>query len=766
MAKNNSKETFSEIERKGKRLEALINLSNNIWEMEKRAPVPFNDFLFQAATQPTVVFRNIFQLFYDMIHHYIPEGYDHFERDGDHIGFVDYNTTKLFVEGCDEPFFADRLFANRLMNMAKNFRKGTQNNRIYIFEGPPGSGKSTFLNNLLFKLEEYARIPEGASYKTYWKLDVEKLGGFSQAERFIKTVEKDFRGADSDFTGLNNVSYPEKFLEFSCPNHDHPILQIPKNYRKKFLDELISDEDFKEKLFNSKEYEWVLKDIPCSICNSIYKALIERLNNPLDVFMMINARRNYYNRQLGEGISVFNPGDEMMSRPIVKPDLQFMVNDLTKNDEVRFVFSYLAKTNNGILALMDIKEHNIERLKAFHGIISDGIHKVELTEEQISSIFLGLVNPEDKIHYEKIQSFQDRIISVKISYVLDPNIEVAIYKTKFGERITTLFLPRVLENFAKIIIASRLDKDPAPLKRWISKPDAYTKYLDKNMMLLKMDVYSGKLPTWLSEEDIKKFNKNIRKDIIAISENEGIAGISGRKSLSVFSSFLSKYAQDNRLITMDDVKKFFSENKEFEAMIPADFLEKLEDLYDYHVLGEVKESIYYYNERNISRDIQNYLYCVNFEIGETVRNEYTGDLIEITEDYLANFEARILGAQSTTEKRRSLRRDVMNEYVTETLAQEIRLEGKKITNTKLYQSLFEKYTRIIKENALAPYAGNDNFRRAILDFGTPQFNTYDERLKRDVSLLISNLIIKFKYSEVGAKQVAIYVLDNNLVSKY
>lgn len=761
-------ETFLEIQSRAKRLEVLINLGNNIREKERRPPIPFNDFLYLAATNPRLVFRDIFQIYYDMVHYFVPKGDDEFKRDADHIGFFKYDTSKLFQTDCDDPYFADRLFANRFMNMTKDFRKGTQNNRIYIFEGPPGSGKSTFLNNLIHKFEEYTKTPEGISYKTYWRLDIEKLGGFQSKEmqkyKMFEEEQNNNRGNNNNH--FNN--FPEKYLEFSCPNHDHPILQIPKYYRRQFMDELITDEKFKEQLFNDKEYEWVLKDLPCSICSSIQKTLNDRLGDPLEVFSMINARSNYYNRQLGEGVSVFNPGDPANDKPISKPSLQFMINDLLKNDEINYSYSYLAKTNNGILALMDIKEFNIDRLKAYHGIISDGVHKVDLTEEYIRTLFIGLVNPEDKIHYDKVKSFQDRIISVRIPYVLDYNTEVAIYKNKFSDKIIEMFLPRVIENFAKIIIASRLENDSPALKKWINKPEKYSKYLDKNLLLLKMDVFIGIIPEWISEEDIRRFDKNTRKEIIETSENEGQKGISGRKSLNVFNDFYSKCMLNNRLITMDDVRDYFTNQKdELHADIPQDLIDKLVDLYDYDVVQEVKESIYYYNESHISTDIQNYLFAINFEIGERRKSPITGEVIEITEDYLQNFEKRMLGSASTLQARQHFREDTQSEYVSVTLTQEVKLENKPITHTKLYRFLFERYTRNLKENALAPYLDNDNFRRAIQSYGTTSFNTFDERLKRDVSMLINNLIVKFNYkSDLAAQQVSLYVLDKGIASKY
>ena len=106
------------------------------------------------------------------------------------------------------------------------------------------------------------------------------------------------------------------------------------------------------------------------------------------------------------------------------------------------------------------------------------------------------------------------------------------------------------------------------------------------------------------------------------------------------------------------------------------------------------------------------------------------------------------------------------EYVSKTLSQEIKLEDKEIVETELYTKLFSKYTRNLKENALVPYTKNDNFRRAIIDYGTTSFKKYDKRLRRDVQLLISGLKRKFKYTQEGAKQISIYVIDKKLIEKY
>jgi len=772
---------------------AFQHLEENLAQKDKRTVITFEEFTKLLVENPVRMIRNVFQVFYDMMHKYVGEGVDEYPDDPESINFIHYDCSALFVDGVDHPFFADRLFANRLISHVEALRRGAQQNKIYIFDGPPGCGKSTFLNNLLMKFEEYTNTEDGMRYETVWKLNRKLLGGGIQSEarplvdrilHLISAVPEipvlslrddhdPDNPCDSDIRDLHHDGeayvITDELVEVPCPSHDHPLLMIPKDFRRSFCDELFENDKWKYRLFTEKEYDWVFREEPCTICMSLYEALLNKLKSPRAVFSMIYARPYRFNRRMGEGISVFNPGDKPMRQNILtNPILQNRINTLLRDsNQVKYLYSQYARTNNGIYALMDIKSHNIERLIELHNIISEEVHKVEDIEENVHSMFMALMNPEDKKNIQDFQSFTDRIEYVNIPYVLDLQTEVNIYRNIFGKHIDQNFLPRVLHNFARVIISSRLKTRSDALLEWIVNPATYNMYCDENLMLLKMEIYTGHIPAWLNEEDRKRFTAKRRRKIISESELEGIGGFSGRDSLKIFNEFYSSAAREGRLINMDALFHFFTQvRKDLTRSIPSGFLDSLLLMYNYTVLQEVKESLYYFNEEAISRDIQNYLFSINFELGTAETSHFTGERIEITEDYLESIENHLLGSQTDMEKRQQFRLDTQKEYTSKTLTVEILVEGKAITQTQIFNSLHERYVYNLKEKALDPFVDNKNFRMAIKDYGMENFKSYDKRIMNDVTFLITNLCNNFRYTQRGAKEVCMYVIDNDLAGRF
>jgi len=756
--------------------QAINNLTQNMIDTEQSTLFSYEEILELIYNHPTQVLRNVFQVFHDMVKHYVGEGTNEYPDDPESIGYVSYDCNQLFVENSDHPFFADRLFANRLIALCESFKRSAQQNKIYVFEGPPGSGKSTFLNILLMKFEEYTSTENGLRYETVWRLDPKLLGGHHKRQsnpmvnKLIHLLSQEEPEVSHEMTEESEFAFRDGIIEVPCPSHDHPVLMIPKDHRRAFLDDLFQNNEVKWKLFTEKEYEWIFRETACTICSSLFEALLDRLQNPLQVYQMIYARPYRYNRRLGEGITVYNPGDKAMRKQVLdNPMIQKQINRvLMDSNRVKYIFSIYAKTNNGIYALMDIKSHNKDRLTELHNIVSEGLHKVEDLEENVNSLFLALMNPEDNKNISDFPSFSDRIEIVNIPYILDWNTEVEIYHNIFGKHINNSFLPRVLNNFARVIISTRMKTESPAMREWIDNPDRYNLYCDENLQLLRMEIYAGVIPSWLTEEDRKRFTAKRRRNILAESDHEGITGFSGRDSIKIFNEFYSNYSKDNQLINMSMLYKFFSKyNKEKDGdEISESFLYSLVQMYNYTVLQEVKESLYYYNEEEIARHIKQYIFACNYEPGTRQTCHFTGEIIDINEDFFVNLENRIFQHDKTYLERQVFRNDIQKEYTSKALTQEMIIDQKEIVDTKLYASLHERYVHNLKEKVLDPFLENQNFRRAIKDYDTDDFKAYDKRIQHDITFLIQNLCNKFGYSDQGAKEVCIYVIDNDLAKAF
>ena len=751
-------------------------LDKNITDHQRLKPIPFDEFLNILTAEPSQVLRNIFQTFHDMIKNYVDESGETITRDIDRLTFTNYDCSRLFVEGSANPYFTDMLFANRFMKQMEYLRHGAQQNRIYIFYGPHGCGKSTFLNNLLKKFEKYANTREGRRYEIVWRLNIKKLQDKDKSlshtafEKFIRYVEnKENTSFKSDANEDLFTHKDADYIEVPCISHDNPFLAIPKDQRRIVLDELIKNDEFKWRLFTEKEYEWVFKEDVCTICSSIYQSLLERLGNPSEVFKMLYARPYYFNRRLGNGISVFNPGDRPLKQNIISNQmLQKRINALFQDSNViNYLYSRFAKINNGIYALMDIKSHNVDRMVELHNIISEGLHKVEDIEERVDSLIFALMNPEDKRNIRDFPSFEDRIQYIDIPYVLDVKTEVKIYNNIFGRHIESSFLPMVLENFARMIICTRVGKKSLALAEWIKDPAKYKNFCDEKLMLLKMELFSGSLPKWLEEEDIKSLDNTMFKKIIAESQIYGKEGLSGRDAIKIFDQFYSKYAKEDRLINMPDLCTFFNKlDDQPKKLIPQGFLESLLRMYDYCILQQVKESLYYYNDEQITIDIKNYISAVTNELDSIVKCIFTKEEIHVTEEFLESIENRLLSENMDKKRRQEIRNDVLREYTTRTLSHEMMIEEKNITQTRLFESLYERYVHNLKKKVLEPFIDNENFRNAIKDFDTDKFKSHDKRIKKDVKFLLDNLSKKFGYTSQGANEACIYVIDNDLANKF
>jgi len=422
----------------------IIKSLDVLLKAETRTVLTFEEFLEKVRGDPPRLLRNIFQLLSDFIKGAVGEGEDEYPDDSESIGFVKYDLSSLLIQGMDYPFFADRLFANRFVRTIEQIRTGmAQQNKIFIFEGPPGCGKSTFLNNLLIRFGEFTDTFEGETFELVWRVEPKMF-------------------ADAGDIAVCPKGEEVKAIEFSCPSHDHPLLVIPKNRRRELVEQILADseltEEHKKEILTGKEYEWLFKRSCCPICKAMFYELLDKAGSFEKVLRAIFARSYKFDRVLGEGVSVFSPGDApSRQRILLDKDLQERLNAFWGSNKISLIHSRFAKTNGGVYALMDIKGENKKRFLELHGIVSEGYHKIdECVEEPVTSLFFVVANPGDiVVNREPAKTDKDKKLAeengVPDAYI---NPEITEYSKDQGEvEEGCLSLP---EYFAIILRAKKI----------------------------------------------------------------------------------------------------------------------------------------------------------------------------------------------------------------------------------------------------------------------------------------------------------------------
>jgi len=289
---------------------------------------------------------------------------------------------------------------------------------------------------------------------------------------------------------------------------------------------------------------------------------------------------------------------------------------------------------------------------------------------------------------------------------------------------------------------------------------------------LKLTVYSNKIPDWLTDEDRKKFNKTIRRKIIRESDREGKSGFSGRESIYIFNEFYNSIPKkangmngggEVMQITMEDIRSFFKKHEQYKERIPKGFIDSIIRLYNYNIMQEIKESLFHQNEERISKDIQNYLFASNYDLGEKLLCPYTKETVEVSEQFFASIEQYLLPGNAGPRAKKKFREEAAAKFGVNLQQMQ---EDNDICKTEIYSELYDNYLNNLREHIFQPFLQYTAFENAIKEFGTPKFEVYDNRTKEEVTFLIKNLVEKFKYSKEGAKRVCLYIIRNKIAENF
>jgi serine protein kinase len=639
----------------------------------------FEDYLNIVAERPEIT-RTAYQRLYDMIlSHGTEDTYENKEK---------ITVYKFFTEFAarhgDAIYGIDRTLM-QLVNTFKSAARGYgTEKRVLLLHGPVGSAKSTIARLLKRGLEEYARTDAGALYAYAWKMP----DGTSQ----------------------------------KCPMHEEPLNLIPKEYRRKLLDQINAG--------NTGRYEVQIRHESCPFCRQMFAERLQKYDGDWQkVIQDIKVFRLLLSEQDRIGIGTFQPKDEKnQDSTELTGDINYRKIAEYGSDSDPRAFNFdgeLNIANRGLVEFIEVLKLDVAFLYDLLGASQE--HKIKpkkFAQTDIDEVILGHTNEPE---YKRLQSnefmeaLRDRTVKIDVPYVTRLREEIKIYEKDFnpskvkGKHIA----PHTIEVASMWAVLTRL-----------SPPKHH------NLTLMqKLKLYNGKTLPGFTEDNVIELKKE--------AVGEGMRGISPRYIQDKISNALVAHPEEDNINPFMVLKELEDGLRHHALITDEDTLKHFKELlsivkeeYEDIVKNEVQRAIAA-DEDALARLCSNYIDNVKaYTQRERVRNRYTGNYEDPDERLMRSVEEKIDIPEG---RKDDFRREIMN-YIGA-----LAIDGKKFdykTNERLQKALelklFEDQKDTIKLTSLVS-------------------NVVDKATQEKIDIVKQRLIRNYGYNEASATDVLTFV---------
>ena len=552
--------------------------------------------------------RNSFQRIYDMIMGYGTTTYTEYKKE-----VVRYHFFDDPMNGGADAVFGIDVHLMKLVNFFKSAALGYgTEKRILLLHGPVGSAKSSIARLLKRGLERYSRNDEGALYTYEW-----------------------FDNDNSEILGGLKV--------FPSPMHEEPLKLIPKEVRKKFLEDLNKGRKAGEKI--------VVKGDLNPACRYIFKEYMKRYNGDwLKVMNHIRIKRVLLSEQDRIGIGTFQPKDEKnQDSTELTGDINYRKIAQYGSDSDPRAFNFDGEfniSNRGLIEFIEVLKLDVAFLYDLLGASQEqSIKPKKFAQTDIDEVILGHTNePEFKRlqSNEFMEALRDRTVKIDVPYITRLDQEVRIYLKDFNpEKIPHIHIaPHTIEMASTWAILTRLEE---PKKADLTK-------------LQKLKLYNGKTLPGYNEDNVKELRKEAMR--------EGLEGISPRYIQDKVSNALVKYGHVGCLNPFMVFNELEGGLKHHALISSPELIDHYKEMlsiarqeYEDTVKNDVQKAISV-DETAIQTLCANYIDNVKaYTQKEKIRNKYSGKLEDADERFMRSIEEKIDIAES---RKDDFRRELMN----------------------------------------------------------------------------------------------------------
>lgn len=752
--------------------EVIAQIDHSIhrdFETNKRV-LSFDEYLSLVAEKPEVQLRGSARYLTDMMDHFgtepVPQldGPAHGSAAAAASGPVRFKVFDLALDGATPRVVGHEQVQTQIYRALKTFARQGLNNKLLLLHGPNGSAKSSLLHALMHGLELYSREPGGASYTFNWVFPVERYtkGGIG-----LNQTRAGAGGGTAGEALQNYAKLPDEEIaaRIPCDLKDHPILIIPREQRRSFLEKLLGA-DRAAALWSTLPNYLATGDL-CHRCKRIAEALLTANGGDFRKLLMnVQVERFYFSRRYREGLVTIEPQ--------LHVDAQYqllaynkMLASLPASLQSLNLFSLsgdLVDGNRGMIEYSDLLKRPVDTFKYLLTACETGSVNIGASIAHLDSVLLGSTNELQLDAFKEFPdftSFKARIELIRVPYLLSASQEEAIYQSTIrqisGEKHVA---PHVAWSAALWAVLTRLKKPNS-----INYPPNVSTLVSNLTPLEKARLYDrGDLPTQLSPEDKKLLRASIRRlreEYTNIPYYEGRMGASARELKSILfdaaqnpefpclsplavlremDEFVKRVSEYEFL--KQDIKDGFHDASEFINVARGEYLTRID--------REVRDSIGLYDSHQWEEFLRKYVQQISLVLKrEKQKNAITGKMEDPDHALIGEFE-KIVGAPEESAEKEAFRQNIISQIGAWSLDH----PGEPVSYARVFPEFWVRLEKHYYESQKALLA---KMHDAIVLYDSGDYDSGSEggKLARQT---VDNMKSRLGYCEKCAKEVILFLM--------
>ncbi len=675
---------------------------------------------------------------------------------------------KLFdrpIDGLAPKVVGQERVQNQIYRALAAFSRQGINNKLLLLHGPNGSAKSSIIHALMQGLEDYSREPAGALYALNWIFPLERYtkGGIGINSSYPSRKETPPSGVAQSYA---KIPEEEIAARIPCELKDHPLLIIPKEQRKAFLEKQLGQSKANA-IWQALPYSLSKGDL-CHRCRQIADALLTSNGGDFrKVLAYVQIERIYFSRRYREGLVTIEP---QMHVDAQYHQLTYHANlaALPPSLQSLNLFSLTGDVidgNRGLIEFSDLLKRPVDTFKYLLSACEGGSVNIGPSIAYLDTVMLGSTNEVQLDAFKEFPdftSFKARIELIRVPYLLSLHQETEIYSAQVSQMSGEKHVaPHVAWCASLWAILTRLKK-PNSINY---SPNVST--LVSNMTPMeKARLYdTGEMPPLLSPEEKKLLRATLPKlkeEYWNIPYYEGRMGASAREMKSILfdasqnpefpclsplavfrelEEFVKRVTEYEFL--KQDVKDGFHDATEFINIVRNEYLNKID--------REVRDCIGLYDSAQWEELLKKYVHQISLALKkEKHKNPITGKLEDPDFALISEVE-KIIDAPAEPADKDAFRQNILSQVGAWSLDH----PGEAVVYASVFNELWNKLQAHYYESQKSLLT---KMHDALVNYNETAFETLSSEGGKLAHQTISNLRQKLGYCDHCAKEVIIFLM--------